>query len=1556
MAVASTVALCISAHALAADECGIEAVGADTIVCAKPSYAFIEYFGVDGLTLTLSNSATDIGPTGNTGVTVASSATNTNEIVINALNFDTVTADGLGLAARNDGTAGNAVVTLTNGHVVTNGNSNHALSSQVGDPTNSGAARVTMNGGALETNNSNGADVYGLYALQLGIGNAETLMTGGSITLNNGGTGLLSEIVNASSAGIARATMTGGSVTGGRALMSITYGSGSAETLLTNGVITGGGLWSQADSGSTASTLARMDGGSITDGQLLAQSVGISGNATAIMTGGTIQGEGVQAFLSGATVGDARATMSGGSNTVVGGSTGVSTSSRLGDSVVTMTGGTIFSSGDYAAGMSAENSTGGVNQVIISAGSIELQGQEAIGIRLARDVGVNSLAMSGGTVISSGINADGVQVVWYSNDATYDLDVTGGSITGGSGFGAGIRLQSPAGGTVDIGSAASLTAGASGIALVVGADPWDGIIYNGGDLVFTTAGTVTGDVLLGLGSDAVNITGGTLAGNIVGDTSDTVAFALGTGTFTYGTPYTIGGVDTVSVSSGTARINGTIDANAVNVASGARLGGNGTINALVTVANGGHIAPGNSPGTLTTGSLVLNSGSILDFELGAADVAGGPLNDLINVNGDLTLDGTLNVAISSGGTYGAGIYRLINYTGALTDNGLDLGLMPAGTANTLQTSVANQINLVNTQAAISAFNFWDGPGSPNNGQIAGGNGTWLAAPTNQNWASSDGAMNGTWQDGAMAIFASTSGTVTVDRSLGDINVSGMQFASNGYRIEGDAVTMLTGLNTLRVGDGTNAGSAFTATIASALTGDGTLGKTDLGTLVLTGANTYTGGSQISTGTLQLGDGGTSGSILGNIANEGTLAFNRTDATAFAGVISGGGTVRHLGTGTTTLTGAGSSAGTLNVVAGTLEVASAASFAAQNTTVAANTTLRSHGTFRGTAGEDSFALAGTFAGSADLLDGDDRVQIASTANFAQASFDGGTGVDTLDLTHDSAVALPAALATRFEHLTKRGSGALTLQGTVAGFSDSISLAVGSAHLANATVNTGQLIVEAGVTLTGAGSLGGALVNRGVLSPGGDPGRIQVAGNFSQSASGRLISDVRPAGTDLIDVAGTATIGGTHDIQVEYDLYLDGTTQTLLRASGGISGSYAGVQINRSALMLADHRVGASTETLSFTRQATSTVTEPGTSQERHAEWLDERIDAGQLQPETVAYVDRLLEQSSASVVNDLLGDVAEPVASMSQNGISSLSVGYARAVFDRFASVDAAKCVATSTVNEGLNCAWVRGMGQWGDADGDQFGSAYDWDTRGAQFGFDRQLASWNVGVSFAYGDTDIVDAGGATNEVRSKMGALYGRYERGRISLDAIALYAVNDIHTQRRVAVGAGTANAEADLDSDTYGVGTRVGYRLTGETRPLIRPFAELFLDQIDGASFGEHGAGARDVSVRIHDRQGLRGTAGVQLGNEYKGFGRTFRPALEVGIAHQFADDRSTLEVRPSEGGEAFRAHSVALDRTSYVAKASVMAALSSNAAVSIGYGGEVSSEYAQHEANIGVRIVW
>src|SRR3546814_7191735 len=65
---------------------------------------------------------------------------------------------------------------------------------------------------------------------------------------------------------------------------------------------------------------------------------------------------------------------------------------------------------------------------------------------------------------------------------------------------------------------------------------------------------------------------------------------------------------------------------------------------------------------LIAGGLTLNSGSILNMEFGQADVAGGALNDLIEVGGDLALDGaTINVSVRTSGSFGPGIYRVFNY-------------------------------------------------------------------------------------------------------------------------------------------------------------------------------------------------------------------------------------------------------------------------------------------------------------------------------------------------------------------------------------------------------------------------------------------------------------------------------------------------------------------------------------------------------------------------------------------------------------------------------------------------------------------------------------------------------------------------------------------------------------------------------------------------------------------------------------------------------------------------------------------------------------------------------
>jgi autotransporter-associated beta strand protein len=71
--------------------------------------------------------------------------------------------------------------------------------------------------------------------------------------------------------------------------------------------------------------------------------------------------------------------------------------------------------------------------------------------------------------------------------------------------------------------------------------------------------------------------------------------------------------------------------------------------------------------------------------------------------------------------------------------------------------------------------------------------------------------------------------------------------------------------------------------------------------------------------LQIGNGGTSGSIAGNVTNDAALVFNRSDAVTFGGDIGGSGTVAKLGAGVLSLTGANTYTGVTVIDAGTLSV-------------------------------------------------------------------------------------------------------------------------------------------------------------------------------------------------------------------------------------------------------------------------------------------------------------------------------------------------------------------------------------------------------------------------------------------------------------------------------------------------------------------------------------------------------------------------------------------------------------------------------------------------------------
>ena len=134
------------------------------------------------------------------------------------------------------------------------------------------------------------------------------------------------------------------------------------------------------------------------------------------------------------------------------------------------------------------------------------------------------------------------------------------------------------------------------------------------------------------------------------------------------------------------------------------------------------------------------------------------------------------------------------------------------------------------------------------------------------------------------------------------------WTGTGYTIQGSGTITLTGNAVITTGAGTNdlnnAGGGIN-TIACVLAGNAGMYKAGGGTLILTGANSYTGGTTVGGGTLQLGNGGTSGSILGDVNNLANLTFNHSGTFTYGGVISGTGSVDIAGptSSTTIFTGA-----------------------------------------------------------------------------------------------------------------------------------------------------------------------------------------------------------------------------------------------------------------------------------------------------------------------------------------------------------------------------------------------------------------------------------------------------------------------------------------------------------------------------------------------------------------------------------------------------------------------------------------------------------------------------
>ncbi len=324
-------------------------------------------------------------------------------------------------------------------------------------------------------------------------------------------------------------------------------------------------------------------------------------------------------------------------------------------------------------------------------------------------------------------------------------------------------------------------------------------------------------------------------------------------------------------------------------------------------------------------------------------------------------------------------------------------------------------------------------------------------------------------DTAAATTLSNSGLISgagnlVKQGAGTLTLAG----NNTY-----TGTTTIGSGTLQIGDGADSGSlastsaitntgslvhnvgAGNRTLGAVISGTGNLVQNGSGILALTGNNTYNGTTTINSGTLAIGNGSDSGSIVSTsaITNNGSLVHNvGAGNRALSAVISGTGSVSQNGTGTLTLSGNNSYSGGTTLNAGTISV-------------------NSNSSLGDSSGNLTFAGNSTLATTANILSSRNYVinpSVSATINTAAST----------TLTNNGVISGDGAL-------TKTGTGALVLNGA-------------NTYTGGTTIVDGGGLGSFAVALGASNALGSGPLVIGSAASGSNGVRFRMNG-FSQTVS-------------------------------------------------------------------------------------------------------------------------------------------------------------------------------------------------------------------------------------------------------------------------------------------------------------------------------------------------------------------------------------------------------------------------------------------------------------------------
>jgi fibronectin-binding autotransporter adhesin len=671
-----------------------------------------------------------------------------------------------------------------------------------------------------------------------------------------------------------------------------------------------------------------------------------------------------------------------------------------------------------------------------------------------------------------------------------------------------------------------------------------GTLTLSGTNTYTGATTINGGVLsiasnANLGAVA---TGATLNLNGGGKLQATASLALdNSGANQRNIVVGSGGGSLETVTSGhILTVSGIISGTGNLTASGAGtllLTGSNTLNGAVTINAGSTLRQGNggAGGSLSGTSGIINNGALI-FNRSGTHI----YSSIMSGSGSFTKDGSSTLTLTGTNTY----------TGATI---ISAGTLQLGDGFT-DGSIAGSSGITNNSALI--YNL---AASETCSHVISGTGTLTKTGAGTLTLSGTNTYTGvtTISGGTLNIAADSGlGTAPVTVTAGRLVLSGGTLAAT----DSFTVDSKRGITT---GGSLNVATGKTLTYGGIAAGTGTLTKTGAGTLVLTGSNSYTGATTISTGTLQIGDGTTNGSLAANAAvtANGALIYNVASATSQTAALSlsGSGTVTKSGAGTLVFIGQSSFSGAVTIEAGTLQIGGVViNDVTYNGSLGNATSITNNGTLVNKNNVANSTFSRVLAGTGDfIMDGGSLNTLTmSGAN----TYSGATTVTsgTLKLGNAAAlgttatgttVASGAALdllgqTVGDEALTLSGTGIsaggalINSDGTAASLSGNISLAANSSVGGSGEITLSGEISGSSMNLTKVGigilTLSGTNTYTGTTTLSG--GTLNITGSLASGSSVAVAS-----GTTL---TGTGTVGGTVTVA---------TGTSIIIAGNGISGT-------------------------------------------------------------------------------------------------------------------------------------------------------------------------------------------------------------------------------------------------------------------------------------------------------------------------------------------------------------------------------------------------------------------